>query len=70
MGPLPLVTSPRLLRWLWWVLVGAAGAVFVGAAARGQWLALALSGVALAELIREARVRRRTHADRGHGEAG
>lgn len=55
----PLVNSPRLLRRLWWVLVAVAGAVFVASLSQGEWLAVVLSGLALAELTREARTRLR-----------
>lgn len=56
---MPLVNSPRLLRRLWWVLVAVAAAVFVASLSQGEWLAVVLSGLALAELIREARTRLR-----------
>lgn len=53
----PLVSSPRVLRRLWWVLVAVAAAVFVASLSQGEWLPVVLSGLALAELIREARTR-------------
>ncbi len=56
---MPLVSSPRLLRRLWWVLAAVAAAVFVASLSRGEWVAVVLSGLALAELIRESRSRLR-----------
>lgn len=58
-GGVPLVNSPRLLRGLWWVLTAVAAAVFVASLSRGAWLAVVLSALALAELVREARTRLR-----------